>query len=209
MRIEEVGDKTFIYMIKDALSKEECEKIINLYDNNEEYQLEGITGGGLNLDLKKTKDINLPNMIRRHHLESMNIDNILFSSLNKGLKALKEAIGNSNISMLMKAENWFAHDDGYLIQVYSKDGYYHWHNDENMTYNGVHRQVTALWYLNDVPEENGGATEFLKQGVSITPTAGTLIFFPSFWTHIHRACELLDGKKYIATTWVGIDRSGT
>ncbi len=48
----------------------------------------------------------------------------------------------------------------------------------------------------------GGETQFAYQEVSIRPQSGTLVLFPPFWTHEHRAARLEAGVKYIATTWV-------
>ena len=78
--------------------------------------------------------------------------------------------------------------------------YYHWHIDGG-SHDFSHRQLVAIWYLNDVGGP-GGETEFLFQGVKIKPEAGKLLLFPPFWTHEHRGVTLDKGIKYIATTWV-------
>ncbi|MFV1998060.1 MAG: 2OG-Fe(II) oxygenase [Acidiferrobacterales bacterium] len=56
-------------------------------------------------------------------------------------------------------------------------------------------------YPNDV-DEPGGETEFLYQDIKVKPKEGTLVLFPPFWTHEHRAVTVKNGTKYIATTWV-------
>ena len=91
-------------------------------------------------------------------------------------------------------------DTGYHIQRYQAGEYYHWHVDSGP---GVfsQRQLVALWYLNDV-QGPGGETEFAFQDLSVQPTAGDLLLFPPFWTHIHRSKTLESGSKYIATTWI-------
>ncbi len=90
---------------------------------------------------------------------------------------------------------------GYQIQRYQPGEFYHWHVDGG-SHDFADRQLVAIWYLNDVPVEAGGATQFLYQDVSVQPEAGKMVLFPPFWTHEHRAQELTAGVKYIATTWV-------
>ena len=91
-------------------------------------------------------------------------------------------------------------DMGYAIQRTNAGEYYHWHIDGG-SHSFSHRQLVAIWYLNDV-DGLGGETEFLHQHVTITPEEGKLILFPPFWTHEHRGVALERGVKYLATTWV-------
>jgi Rps23 Pro-64 3,4-dihydroxylase Tpa1-like proline 4-hydroxylase len=78
-------------------------------------------------------------------------------------------------------------------------GFYRWHHDSIFT---AHvRILTYIFYLNDVPVEHGGCTEFLM-GKKIQPKKGTLILFPATWTYIHRGKKLEKGNKYIATGFV-------
>jgi hypothetical protein len=54
-------------------------------------------------------------------------------------------------------------------------------------------------YLNDV--EEGGETEFLYQGLKIKPEKGTLVVWPSSYTHVHRGNPPYSNDKYIITGW--------
>ena len=57
-------------------------------------------------------------------------------------------------------------------------------------------------YLNDIPVENGGATDFLHQKVSLQPSKGTVVMWPAAYTHMHRGAFLTgDIDKYISTGW--------
>ena len=89
---------------------------------------------------------------------------------------------------------------GYGIQRTNPGEHYHWHIDGG-SHEFSHRQLVAIWYLNDVPGP-GGETEFLFQNIKIKPEIGKLILFPPFWTHEHRGVTLEKGTKYIATTWI-------
>ena len=90
----------------------------------------------------------------------------------------------------------------YKIQKTPPGGGYHvWHcEDSGFLYRD--RVLTWMIYLNDIPVENGGATDFLHQKLSIQPKAGTIVFWPATYTHMHRGAFLTgDIDKYIATGW--------
>ena len=80
-------------------------------------------------------------------------------------------------------------------------GYHIWHC-ENGTFMYRDRVLTWMMYLNDIPKENGGATDFLHQKCSFQPTTGTMVMWPATYTHMHRGSFLTgDIPKYIATGW--------
>jgi hypothetical protein len=61
------------------------------------------------------------------------------------------------------------------------------------------RVISAVWYLNSLSE--GGEIEFPYQGLRIQPRQGTLLLFPSGWTHPHRALAPRSGPKYVIIGW--------
>jgi Rps23 Pro-64 3,4-dihydroxylase Tpa1-like proline 4-hydroxylase len=63
-----------------------------------------------------------------------------------------------------------------------------------------HRILAVLLYLNDVDE--GGETLFLNQGVSITPKAGRLVFFPTAFTFVHAGRAPKSGSKYVVINFL-------
>ena len=80
-------------------------------------------------------------------------------------------------------------------------GYHVWHCEDGAF---IYRDRVLTWmmYLNDIPVENGGATDFLHQKCSFQPTAGTMVMWPATYTHMHRGSFLTgDIPKYIATGW--------
>ena len=80
-------------------------------------------------------------------------------------------------------------------------GYHVWHCEDGAF---VYRDRVLTWmiYLNDIPAENGGATDFLHQKCSFQPTTGTMVMWPATYTHMHRGSFLTgDIPKYIATGW--------
>jgi len=80
-------------------------------------------------------------------------------------------------------------------------GYHRWHC-ENGAFMYRDRVLTWMLYLNDVPYECGGGTDFLHQKLSLQPKKGTMVMWPACYTHMHRGAFLSgDAVKYIATGW--------
>tara|TARA_B100001109_G_scaffold175922_1_gene143904 strand:- start:763 stop:1314 length:552 start_codon:yes stop_codon:yes gene_type:complete len=80
-------------------------------------------------------------------------------------------------------------------------GYHVWHC-ENGNFLYRDRVLTWMIYLNDIPLENGGATDFYHQEITFQPKKGTLVLWPAAYTHMHRGAFLTgELSKYIATGW--------
>jgi len=119
------------------------------------------------------------------------IDRLLFSSLDRSLHEFKD------LYPFFKGQ---FKDMGYSVQRTSAGEYYHWHIDGG-SHEFSHRQLVAIWYLNNLAGP-GGSTDFRYQNIRVKSEAGKLIPFPPFWTHEHGGHKLQQGSKYIATTWV-------
>lgn len=79
------------------------------------------------------------------------------------------------------------------------EGYHVWHSESgNVSFN--RRIAVYILYLNSVAE--GGETEFLYQNLRVPPVEGSLVIFPSAFTHVHRGNPPLKGVKYIMTGWI-------
>ncbi len=187
--LKEVKPHSFIFEKKQALPDVICDDIVARFEANEADQYEGRVGAAMNSNhaLKKTTDL-----IASGKQHWKDVDNNLFRSLAIALKEFKEIYPYFSEMSRFK-------DMGYNLQRYREGEYYHWHVDADNEALAP-RQLVALWYLNDV--EEGGTTDFVFQGASVTPEKGKLMLFPPFWTHEHRAGIVKKGVKYIATTWI-------
>lgn len=186
--LEEVAKGSFVYSYPQAISRKNCKKIIDVFEQHEEDQTEGkVARGTYWPELKKSTDMYLRGQDHWNFA-----DKLFYDSLREAVLSLQEHFPVFKEDLLQ--------DVGYQIQRTMPGEYYHWHKDLNQ--HSRSRVLVALWYLNDVPEGCGGETEFFWQDLKVQPEAGKLILFPPFWTHVHRGCMLLSGVKYIATTWV-------
>jgi len=187
--IQEIVNGSFIFEIKQALAKDVCNEMISRFENHPSDQYEGRIGqtATQNVEVKKSTDLVVSG---KSHWKD--IDRNLFLSLDRALRKFQD-----HFPFFKGAFK----DMGYGIQRTEPGEYYQWHIDGG-SHDFSHRQLVAIWYLNDVAGP-GGETEFLHQQVSIKPEAGKLLLFPPFWTHEHRGNTLLGTEsKYIATTWV-------
>jgi hypothetical protein len=59
-----------------------------------------------------------------------------------------------------------------------------------------------MLYLNSLPPEANGETEFLYQQRRINPVENTMVLWPAAFTHAHRGNPVYgDHTKYIVTGW--------
>ncbi len=186
--IQEVKANSFVFEKRDALTTNFCEEVISRFEQDKEGQYKGRIGQLANEDdsIKKSTDLVVSG---KEHWKD--VDKTLFQSLGKAILEFREAYP------FFKGP---FKDMGYGVQRTDAGEHYHWHIDGG-SHDFSHRQLVAIWYLNDVTGP-GGETEFLFQDIKIKPETGKLLLFPPFWTHEHRGVTLEAGVKYIATTWV-------
>lgn len=80
-------------------------------------------------------------------------------------------------------------------------GYHVWHGEQG---NGEQaaRGLVYMLYLNTLPTEANGETEFLYQQRRISPVGNTMVLWPAAFTHAHRGNPVYgDNSKYIVTGW--------
>ncbi len=188
LTINEVKPNSFVFEKPNALPKDFCEEVIARFEKDEEAQYKGRIGQLADEDgsIKKSTDLVVSG---KEHWKD--VDKALFQSLGRAVLEFRESYP------FFKGP---FKDMGYGVQCTDAGEHYHWHIDGG-SHDFSHRQLVAIWYLNDVPGP-GGETEFLFQDIQIKPEVGKLILFPPFWTHEHRGVTLEQGVKYIATTWV-------
>jgi hypothetical protein len=185
--------QNYIYDNVNSLSKKNCQKIIDLFENEMSEKYEGITRAGLNKQIKNTTDC----IINKNDPKWLDIYNTLSLELQTNIKLyLNKLYENSFDEKYTYFKNNNLTADDFMIQRYIKNhGKYIYHNDFTIT-NGNPRVITFLWYLNTI--EEGGETEFWGN-YKIKPEEGKLIFFPALWSYPHCGSIPLSDNKYIIT----------
>jgi len=78
---------------------------------------------------------------------------------------------------------------------YDKSGYLPPHQDQGVST----RVLSVLLYLND--DYVGGEITFKQSNVTIKPSAGSIVFFPSNFLYVHEVDSVLKGPRYALPTW--------
>ena len=187
--IQEVVPNSFIYVVDQALSVEDCALTIEKFEARPEQHYTGRISESRKVveEIKKSTDLMISGR------DDWAREDALFR------ESMRKAIVSLSALHPFFSSNRFK-DMGYNLQRTREGEYYHWHLDAGPG-ELSQRVLVALWYLNDVPGPVG-ATEFMHQNLSIQPQAGRLVLFPPFWTHLHRNSTLEQGVKYISTTWL-------
>lgn len=191
-----------------SLSNELCSDIIEKYKNENGNHYEGVMGGGLDKNVKDTRDFVIP---ANDLWESIN--DTLSYELHKNLKTYIQKINDK--PNFHKEENYgmdFKHfpeklyqSYHYMIHKYSKQiGKYVYHDDSTFETDKT-RVIAFIWYLNEV--EEGGETEFFGGSFRVKPETGKLLLFPSVWTFPHRGNIPISSDKYIITGWLYLEHS--
>ena len=80
-------------------------------------------------------------------------------------------------------------------------GYHVWHCEQGGG-DMANRGLVYMLYLNTLPTEANGETEFLYQQRRINPVGNTMVLWPAAFTHAHRGNPVYgDNAKYIVTGW--------
>jgi hypothetical protein len=83
----------------------------------------------------------------------------------------------------------------------SGGGYHVWHGEQGNK-EQANRGLVYMLYLNTLPPEANGETEFLYQQRRISPVGNTMVLWPAAFTHAHRGNPVYgDNSKYIVTGW--------
>jgi Rps23 Pro-64 3,4-dihydroxylase Tpa1-like proline 4-hydroxylase len=87
----------------------------------------------------------------------------------------------------------------------SGGGYHLWHSEQGSK-DHANRVMAYMLYLNTLPENNNGETEFLYQQTRVNPKENLMLLWPAAYTHAHRGNPVYgEQSKYIVTGWFFYD----
>lgn len=177
-----------ISIFDDALTKKECDKIIEIYELKSQIEPE-ISGGKYGSD-------EMNPMVRKdgshHTFDLPGVRDLVNNKVEECYKIYKEhffQVESVNISF----------NEVKLQKTPIRGGFHDWHC-ESGDIATIDRCIVWMVYLNDFPEGEG-QTEFLWQGIKVQPKSGRLLIWPAFFTHVHRGNPVYSHPKYIATGW--------
>tara|TARA_R110000803_G_scaffold49683_2_gene103394 strand:+ start:1242 stop:1838 length:597 start_codon:yes stop_codon:yes gene_type:complete len=86
----------------------------------------------------------------------------------------------------------------------SGQGYHVWHAEQGGGW-VANRVLVWIWYLNDLPAEARGETEFLHQQKLVKPQENMMVMWPAAFTHLHRGNPVYGHNyKYVLTGWFSV-----
>jgi len=189
-----VNIKNFIGVYDNYITKEECNKAIKLYEDQNKFN----------------------NTINRIGFEKASIlqkqDQQFFAAhnnINVWWEELKPMMFNFDIALKHYIENTGA-NDAYgtpfhftslkIQKTLPTEGYHVWHIEHGKGFDNEARAFVFSIYLNDV--EEGGETEFLHFSKRVKPKTGRIVIWPAAFPYLHRGNSPLSGEKYILTSWL-------
>ena len=179
LRVEtprEIVPGSFLFESPAALARDVCREIVRRFEACAPEQHAGRVGHHASVDTSVKRSTDLVMSGKSHWKD---LDSALFRSLASGARRADTAP-----SVLRRP----LQGRGLRGAAERMPGeFYHWHIDGG-SHDLSHRQLVAIWYLNDVAGP-GGETEFRYQAVKVQPEEGKLLLFPPFWTHEHRGCR--------------------
>ena len=187
----------YIYIQDNVLSEKQCKSIIRRF-NKDKRSVQGITSGGVMIDIKNSHDLLITELN-----DWKDIDDLFFNKVNNLFvdygQHLIDAGGTftsfstgERIVINPIATASPIEDIGYQIQKTKPGKGYVWHHDYC-----TKRLVTFILYLNTVDE---GWTQFYN-GDQVAPVAGRGCLFPATWTYYHQGYPPKQ-TKYIMTGWL-------
>lgn len=188
----------YIAVFDNAVSSELCQRLIRDFEANKMSFSPGATLSGYMGHVKTSAD--LP-------LEMENVrDEWWASSLASDCDQIRDAFilaFNRYMEQFvdLHAPVFFS-DTGLRAQHYMRgNGFYRRHVDSVPWEQGCSNRVLAvILYLNTV--EDGGATKFLNDGVTVQAREGRVLMFPATWTYPHQGLVPLSDDKWIVTTFI-------
>ena len=194
MNEKTVKIENFIGVYDNFIIKEECNKAIKLYEDQDKFN----------------KTVNRIGSEKASILEKQ--DQQFFatpSNLNVWWEELKPLMVNFDIAWRHYIKNTGA-DEAYRVPFHFTDlkiqktlpteGYHVWHIEHGKGHSNEPRAFVFSIYLNDV--EEGGETEFLHFSKRVKPKTGRIVIWPAGFPYLHRGNSPLSGEKYILTSWM-------
>ena len=174
----------FIEIYDDALSSENCDKLIDYFNNNP--KMKGVVGGNMVVPSKKKSTELLNSKFSLHPFTFQLISSTLQEYTDKYVK---------KYIPLQNMDKWGVDDVFTLIKFEGEDGGYKaWHTEHSKSV--PYRILVWMFYLNDAQ----CGTEFLYHP-NVESKKGRLVIWPAGWTHYHKGVTPNKGIKYIMSGW--------
>ena len=175
-----------IRIYDNAMSPEDCKKIIELFETSKD-QIQAFNTGR-----KEYSEIDIDKFETPWSETKEKFISMMKTHMNKFMKDVKIQI--NDFPPIIDMEN-------IRIKKYLPND-----KDEFKIHTDIRRALSAnrflvyILYLNDV--EEGGETHLPKLNIKVKPKEGRLLMFPPFWTHPHAGLKPIKGTKYVIMSYL-------
>jgi len=176
----------YIIVLKNIVSFELCNDILNEYCSSNEWQ-HTETGSGLDKTVRNcdTIQISQPWVIKESK-KRFNIDKELFKCATKCIEEYNRKFKYSRVH----------EDTGYELLRYKKQQFYIEHTDSFIQ---APRLISCSFHLNDNYE--GGEFAFFNRELKYKLNKGDVLMFPSTFMYPHEIMPVTKGERYSIITW--------
>ena len=184
-----VPNSDFFGIYDNALTKKECQILINQFENSPKREGRSYSDGDLVVNEDQKKCIEVDNY-------SFSNKSVISRIINARLRECIDDYKKEYPSMDNFIAPWVI-DNGYNVQKYEteEDGFKAWHTEAGGAPTS-NRVLAWMFYLNDAKS----GTEFINYP-TVNAKMGRCVIWPAAWTHIHRGVVPNKGLKYIVTGW--------
>ena len=189
-----VNITNFIGVYDNYITKEECNKAIKLYEDQNKFNNTVNRIGGENSSILQKQD-------QQFFAAGGNLE--------VWWESLKPMMVNFDLAWNHYLKNTGG-DEAYGVPFHftclkiqktlPTEGYHVWHIEHGKGFNNEPRAFVFSIYLNDV--EEGGETEFLHFSKRVQPKQGRIVIWTAAIPYLHRGNPPLSSEKYILTSWM-------
>lgn len=175
----------WIYHKSQALSRDQCLKYIEKFEDNKKIKWKGPNN-------------NYCNLSKTYFYQAITLD-VFECSFYEVLKKNLNTYANEH-PFLQKKINYWNIESLCNFQKYKPGEFYEVEHCEHGENDISSRRIIAwMIYLNDI--HDGGGTCWPQQDFTTTPREGDLYIWPAGWTHSHYGIVSNKETKYIITGW--------
>jgi predicted 2-oxoglutarate/Fe(II)-dependent dioxygenase YbiX len=180
--------KDYIHVVKNALSHEICDEILNEFIDSGEWVDTEVGRGEVIKNIRNCQTITMsyPHVIQKNKDIRHKLDNAIFDG---AAKCIQEY--NTRFYYCMIEE-----DSGYELLKYSEGCFYTEHTD---SFKAIPRAVSCSIILND--DFEGGEFAFFNRDIKYKLEKGDALMFPSNFMYPHEVMPVTKGTRYSIITW--------
>jgi len=178
----------YIYIVKNALSSEICNAILDEFVNSDEWVDTAVGSGAVEKNIRncKTIVISFPHVIQKNNKIRHNLDKVIFDGAAKCINEYNTKFSNCKIE----------EDSGYELLKYPEGCFYIEHTD---SFKARPRAVSCSFILND--DYEGGEFAFFNRELKYKLEKGDALLFPSNFMYPHEVMPVTKGIRYSIITW--------